>query len=662
MCTQKNCGCNDPCKPVICVSYVEDSCADRKLATSNTTHPTGYDNVTLITPEVNQISAYKEHLEFVNSPEPLSNIVKHTVLRFSQKFLDFISNIFKGRNVGDGIPVYKGQSIVGLDTFQNFKTLKGSTSINITDNTNDNTFSINETWLQNQIPEPPTIDYPVVDGVSVGTGVSVYDGLNTKKIEISSLKSNTFNISKENDGTILMDIINTDFNYLKSYYINFNYTPTINSPADGSIIRPFPTWDEARTKMIGNGTILNPDNTNVTFVLQTNATTALNPTINTLSVKFLNTKLTYTGTDTYMFDSEILYPLVPKDNLNEITESITLNLYGVGSLNRTTPGGYIRAIGAKRGLSTTTSNPNYIHFQIGENIDDILTCVEYTNYSNSVWEGDVLNPDGITLLGNNYNPPYIFKWTTQINPTYPLIYIKNNSFATFSYPIRGIGSLYIQTFVNSGLHVEDTNLKLNNLTIVPLSNYISVVQGDTFVADYPGLGIYEPKNAPAIYAKNTQLYINSILNVNTGTFAFHGYDKFFKIEGTFKLSGTVNYDTNYYIKTFADLTSTTQNYFEINGKTVTANLNSRINYLINSSINGDFNLIMPFAKLTGVKNISQNNSTNIIPITNGTLSSINNNPYLSGINNYVNDAGASVAGLLKNALYFNTTNNALDKI
>ena len=414
--------------------------------------------------------------------------------------------------------------------------------------------------------------------------------------------------------------------------------------------------------MIGNGTILNPENTNVTFILQTSAITALNPSINTLSVKFLNTQLTYTGTDTYMFDSEILYPLVPKDNLNEITESIYLNLYGVGSLNRTTPGGYVRAIGAKRGLSTTTSNPNYIKFQIGENIDDILTCVEYTNYSNSVWEGDVLNPDGITLLGNNYSPPDILKWTTQINPTYPLIYTKDNSFASYSYPIKGIGSLYIRTFVNTGLHVEDTNLNLNNLTIVPLSNYISVVQGNTFVADYPGLGIYEPKNAPAIYAKNTQLFINSILNINRGTFTFHGYDKFFKIEGTFALRGTINYDTYYYIKTFADLTSTTQNYFELNGKTTTANLNSRINYLINSSINGNFNLIMPSTKLTGVKNISQNNSTNIIPITNGILSSINNNPYLSGINNYVNDAGASVAGLLQNALYFNTTNNALDKV
>ena len=662
MCKDKNCGCNDPCKPKICISYVEDNCADRKLITSNTTHPTGYENVTIITPEVNQISAYKDHLEFVNSPESLSNIAKHSVLRFSQKFLDFISNIFKGRNVGDGIPVYKGQSIVSLDTFQDFKTLKGSDSINITDNINDNTFSINETWLQNQMPEPPIIDYPVIDGVSVGTGVSVYNGLNTKKIEISSLKSNTFNISKENDGTILMDIINTDFNYLKSYYINSNYIPTSLAPADGSIIRPFPTWDEARTKMIGNGTILNPENTNVTFILQTSATTALNPTINTLSVKFLNTQLTYTGTDTYMFDSEILYPLVPKDNLNEITESIYLNLYGVGSLNRTTPGGDVRAIGAKRGLSTTTSNPNYIKFQIGENINDILYCIEYTNYSNSVWEGDVLNPDGITLLGNNYNPPDILKWTTQINPTHPLIYIKGNNFATFSYPIKGIGSVYIQTFVNSGLHIEDTNLALNNLNIIPSSKYISVVQGNTFVADYPGLGIYEPKNAPAIYAKNTQLFINSILNVNTGTYPFHGFDKFFKIEGTFQLRGTVNYDTNYYIKTFADLTSTTQNYFELNGKAITANLNSRINYLINSSINGDFNLIMPSTKLTEVKNISQNNSTNVIPITNGTLSSINNNPYLSGINNYVNDAGASVAGLLQNALYFNTTNNSLDKI
>ena len=120
MCKNKNCGCNDPCKPVVCVSYAQDNCAERKLTTSNTTHPTGYENVNIIIPDVKQISAYTEHLEFVNSPEPLSGIKGHSVLRLSNKILSSLFNVFKGRSIGNGAKVYKGATTVGTDIFHVF--------------------------------------------------------------------------------------------------------------------------------------------------------------------------------------------------------------------------------------------------------------------------------------------------------------------------------------------------------------------------------------------------------------------------------------------------------------------------------------------------------------------------------------------------------------
>ena len=89
MCGIKKCGCNTPNSPIICMSYEENpNCEDRSLTVSNTSDPLGYSGVTMITPEVNQISAYKEHLEFVNSTEPLSGIKNHTVIKLSQKFFD----------------------------------------------------------------------------------------------------------------------------------------------------------------------------------------------------------------------------------------------------------------------------------------------------------------------------------------------------------------------------------------------------------------------------------------------------------------------------------------------------------------------------------------------------------------------------------------------
>lgn len=519
-----------------------------------------------------------------------------------------------------------------------------------------------------KIPEPPIVDYPVIDGISTGTGMPVYDGLNNKKIKVSSIKSNTLTINKESDGTININSINTEFNYLKSYYINYNYSPTPLSPADGSIIRPFPSFDEARAAMIGTGvdylgrpvSILHPKNRDATFIVQTNSETALNPTINTLTIKLVNSKLTYTGNDVYMIDSEVLYPLVLKDGNNEITENLRFGVVGNGTLNRLTAGGYIRSIGAKRGASTTINNPYDITFQIGEKKEDSITLYEFTDYPNYIWEGDSLLPNGIDLIGNEYNPPRDLKWTTQINPTNPLVFSKGNSFSTFTYAIRGKGSLYISTFVNTGLHVENTNIDFDTLTIVPYSERISVVQGNTFVPDYTG--VYEPKNAPVIYAKNAILFITSILHINGGTYSFHGFKSFFKIEGFYELRGSINYDTNHYIETFFDLTTTTQAGCDLNTKTNSSNLNSRINYLIDSNVVGDFALTMPNCKVTGVLNVSKNAATAVVPITQGTLSSINSNPYISGIANYTNDSSAMATGLLRNALYFNTTINALDKI
>jgi len=155
MSVNTNCGCSDPCIPITCVSYVEDSCADRNLIVSNTIHPTGYDNVAIITPDVNQISAYKEHLEFVNSPEPLSGIKGHSVLRLTAEFIANIGNIFRGRNVGVGAKIYKGTTTVGTDTFQDFKTIKTSESITVTEDTDEIITSVNTIWLQEQFETIP---------------------------------------------------------------------------------------------------------------------------------------------------------------------------------------------------------------------------------------------------------------------------------------------------------------------------------------------------------------------------------------------------------------------------------------------------------------------------------------------------------------------------
>ncbi len=570
----------------------------------------------------------------------------------------FIINV---DNIGPGARVYKG-----LDTpskTHEFRTInKNGDLITISEDVEEVVISIDEVALYDL--------FPVTEVQSVGAGVPVFNGMNGTIAEISALNSPNILLVKNPDGSITATAPdNSPFQYLTAYYINNNYAPTPEAPSDGSIIRPFVTFDEARNKMIGViGTdldylgrpvsILHPKNRNVIFIMQTSSSTALNPSINTLRVALEGgSNLEYTGNDVYVFDSEVLYPLVLKDGLNEITESIFMEIGGLGQISRTTPGGYIRSIGAKRGASVTTNNPNKIEIFLNRIDEDLVTLIEYNNYSPVIHEGDVLNPDGITLVGDNYNPPIDLKWTTLLSPTTPLVYTKGRNFDSFSYPLASSGGLYIHTLVNTALHVEDTNISFNEFTVNSFDDLISVVQGDTFVLGFPG--VYEPKNAPAIFAKNASFFINSLLFINTGTFGFHGWDTFFKIEGIFNLLGTINYDTNYYIKTFADLTDTLQDYFELNGKTNSANLKSKINYLINSDIVGDFEVRMPNTIVESVANLSENPSTNVIPVTGGTLSSINGNPVISGILNYADDVAAS-AVLPPNSLYFNTTNNALD--
>ena len=624
----------------------------------------------------------------------LEEIIKKINDLFKSMSFD-IDNAFVAMNVGGKVEVYKGQN---SNCVEEFRTLQGVEGITVIQDGDIVKIKIDTEWLEDHYPKislsnigmgielmrpsgvnnygikkvrstdntvdisedpsggvdfkvNPNLISPFNDIGTDGNGTPIYNGTVNKRIGISSLKSDTLKIEKEPNGTININSISTEFNYLKAYYVNANYVPTVDSPADGSIIRPFPTFDEAITKVIGNGTILNPENAGARIIVQTSSSTATNPTVNTVTIELQNVGLTYTGSDLYMFDTEILYPLVPKDSNNEITQSIYMNIVGNGTLSRTNGIGFVRSIGAKRGNSTTINNFNTIYIRLGEKETDNITILERDDYPDVIWGGDLLRPNG-DKIGDSYNPPSILKWTTQLNPTTPLIMAKGNSFSSFTFSMFGAGRLNIYTLANTGLWVEDTLVSWNKLHLNPISHRITVQNGNVGVPGY-ATDIYQPKEFPAIYAKNANFYVDSIYHTNGGTFSHHGWDTFIKVEGTFNLNGMFNYDTNYYMETFIDVVNATQVHFQINGKTGSANLNSRIQYLIDSSVNGDFNLMMPNSVLSGIKNISKNANTNIIPQTKGTLASINGTPYISGINTYADDNTALANNLLKNAIYLN---------
>ena len=84
--------------------------------------------------------------------------------------------------------------------------------------------------------------------------------------------------------------------------------------------------------------------------------------------------------------------------------------------------------------------------------------------------------------------------------------------------------------------------------------------------------------------------------------------------------------------------------------------------MIDSTINGNFNLIITNSVITGVKNISKNPNTNMVVQTGGTLASLNGTPYISGLIGYNNDTNARLAGLITNGVYINNTTDSLTTV
>lgn len=308
----------EPCNsPITLICKDKNPCEKQgKILVSNKKD----DVITDINQETAHIVARKEELEFVNSPEISKGAVE---IGLSTEFKEKINEAIKNKkvdiinkNVGTGVGIFK-DSVENTEHNKeyNFKSLKKGDGILITEQEENKEIliSADNDYLEKKILEvsPPVVfDPPVIDGENVGSGIPVYTKLEDKKIKLASLKSKSLDITKDENGSINIEVIDKNFGYLKAFYVNNTYEPTKDSPSDGSVIRPFKTWEEAKKAVIGNGTILRPQNLNARIILQTDARTDFNPTINTVTVEFQNNSvLYYDGGDDYMFDSEILVNL-----------------------------------------------------------------------------------------------------------------------------------------------------------------------------------------------------------------------------------------------------------------------------------------------------------------------------------------------------------------
>jgi len=594
--------------------------------------------------------------------------VDSAICDIKDEILNNIGNLTTIVNVGLGKKVYKGTDTLGRKQLRTID--KTGNLITVTENINTVDISIDETVLTDFIKT----NQKSYDINNVGTGTKIYQEPdptpvgNTTTFNLKSLKSNTLQITSTED-EIIINSMDNDFRYLTSFYVNSNYTPTVNSPADGSIIRPFPTWEEAKTAFIGTGTIQQPEFDGSIIILQTSATATTNPTVNRLIVRFENSSvLTYTGTDLYMFDTEILYPLVPKNTpRNDLQYDIVIKLIGKGTITRTAGIGLVRGMGTNRPGSPAQLNDKQCFIQLGSSDNDNIALVERSSYPSNTWEapngGFTTLTDGVTTLESFYGTPH--RYSTLLNPTTPLIYLQYESGTPFTYGVRVFGDLFIQSLANVAVRVVGNTIfgGSGNLKLSLNGTYISALDG-TKVTGMPfNYGYKPPVGKNLIEGLNGGvIYFPMIKIEDKAGYSVSSLDNLFKFTGNGYIAyGDLDLSANFYINKLFDLSdvSNTSTGFTIANTLQGSKIDlPNLNYFIDTN-QSTFTLYMPNTVVKTFLNKSVNPVT-INTDTLGTLSSFKGVPLISGISNYANDAAATTAGLIKNSLYFNTTTNAVD--
>ena len=555
-------------------------------------------------------------------------------------------------SVGNGAIIYKGLS---EDLTHQIKTMLEGSGIKITEQSNTVTISIDPQWIAENI------DYPVIDGKSVGNGFSIYAGLSNKKIQQKSLKEGSGIKISATDSEILIEAVQPGFGYIKNYYVNSNYTPTADSPADGSIIRPFPTFDEAYDEIIGTGTYYNPQNKNAKIIIQTDSYTAINPSINKTTYHFENNKsLIYAGVDDYMFDTERIYPNLLDVN-NKLTEEVIMVITGVGTITRTLGVGLVRGVASNR-TGTETINDFTSKIVIAPNETDFITLKERNSYPSNTWAGDITNISNVPL-SQIYGGE--FKYSTTLVPTLPLIHCEGVGKAASSWGVTsGAGTVKCIVLVNTALKIVENPLSTgviyngNRFIIETDGRHLATTSG----TKVSGKSYYEPKSGTSYIDAEGNLRVDKVEMFANDNFSHGSVDKGFVFRGNASfVKGNMNFSGGVYFKTFVDYTNSNLNYFAFANTSEGANITLvNVGLLINLVNNNPFTFIIPNTLFQySPASIVIDPSTPITLETYGTHASFINTPAISGVKSFEDNEDAKANNLFKNNIYYNTTSSSL---
>lgn len=324
-----------------------------------------------------------------------------------------------------------------------------------------------------KIPQAWDIVIPDVPGIeNVGKGAEIYKGLNVNhqlrtiitNIEQPDSTDNqlvgniNFNVAITDEGDGDEILFNIDFSNLKvpiqqlgipEYYV---HSAGNNSTADGSIVRPYKTWEACKAAIIdaaNGGTFYNPQKNGVKVIFQTHISSTEDLTVRNVNYRFENESIfTYTGTETAVFDM---------DKLKANTTQSQHTFEGSGIIRGLDKSIILRA-GA---LSPTVGGESYFSVTIKANASitlEVKLSADYINTNFEVTDDGAGNP--CTDAGSN--PVYVLKkvgGTDVVPPNEGMLSIKGHNFPVWQpFDIESGGILKIRTTINRAIYVNDANL------------------------------------------------------------------------------------------------------------------------------------------------------------------------------------------------------------
>lgn len=589
---------------------------------------------------------------------------------------DWLAQFTSFKNVGIGQNVYKGWNN-GQHEIRRLSSEDNSVSIIPSLDANTLDFKVN-------FPTPPTVDYPVIDGEAVGGGTPIYSGLDNKRIQISSIHSDTLLISKDEDessptyGMITIEAVGNQTSndwYLDANYNRpFNWVPdeTINGVPlpKGTLNDPFKTYQEYRLKFIGQGVdgvgqpydFVNPKYGGKRLQITSNIETDEDMEINNQIINLNKVYLKYTGTNEYMFDYAKIYDLLPRTG-GQLAKSMSVVIGGEGLITRTDRQGIIKhktSEAETQNYITAVLNllPSGGGLEIVEGVDN-EPYVELTNAT-----GDVLRNGGAIVKGMN------------AAPTTPLILIDGNNKYYWSAAAHGT-KLFVRTCTqvawrikNGGRMTSSVDRLMHSVSNTNVGYIKRLQTGDTMTPEeqeifnyrisYQTQGgvLYLPHPTFNVYhLTEGSVFRIEKLDTEPNSFTHTAANSIFYLDGGSHVYNLISMN---------DVGGGSAiNFIEAVGPTTTftisnGNLLDLYNNLVRGTGSNNVTLQLKNAYIPTVNKISKDIGTLTID-TLGTMSSIKNLPIIS-LNSYADSASAIAAGMIQGMLYRNTTTGQVTQI